>query len=128
MAQHPGQRDPAARVDWEALESSPEFRELASARRRLLTTLLALTTVAMVIYTILLLTAGDGFLANRFLGITWGLLLVVVMTVLIFVLAAVYSRTSIQKLDPLVERTREMALRRADRPLRDRSGTRNSEI
>jgi uncharacterized membrane protein (DUF485 family) len=110
------------------LEASPEFRELVAARKRLINPLLAITIVGITVYTVLLLVGGDGFLADAVIGqFTWGLLLIVLMTVLIFVLAYIYSRVSVQKLDPLVERTRAMALAReqrftredADAPLRD---------
>ena len=43
----------------------------------------------------------------------WGLLLVVLMTMFIFVLAATYSRISLDTLDPMVEETKAAALRRA---------------
>jgi uncharacterized membrane protein (DUF485 family) len=128
MAQDAGQKQRNAQVDWEALEASPEFRELVAARKRLIGPLLAITIVGIAVYTVLLLVGGDGFLAEAVIGqFTWGLLLIVLMTVLIFVLAYIYSRVSVQKLDPLVERTRAMALAReqrftredADAPLRD---------
>jgi uncharacterized membrane protein (DUF485 family) len=108
-------KQPGTRVDWEGIEGSPEFRELVAARKRLISPLLVITVVAITIYTILLLTSGDGFLSDSFIGeFTWGLLLIVLMTVLIFVLAAIYSRVSIQKLDPLVERARRAAVGHGD--------------
>ena len=112
---------PGARVDWEGIEGSPEFRELVSARKRLINPLLVITAVAISIYTVLLLTSGDGFLSDSFIGeFTWGLLLIVLMTALIFVLAAIYSRVSIQKLDPLVERARRAAVEHGDAPTSSR--------
>lgn len=115
---------PTAAPDWEALEQSPEFQELVSTRRRLQTPLLAITTLGLAIYTVLLVSAGDGFLGDGFIGsFTWGLLLVVLMTVFIFVMAAIYSRVSLGTLDPLVERTREAALRGRDDAPHDEPGS-----
>jgi len=121
MSQDTRATQPGARVDWEGIERSPEFRELVSARRRLITPLLVVTVVAISVYTVLLLTSGDGFLSDSFIGeFTWGLLLIVVMTVLIFVLAAIYSRVSIQKLDPLVERAKHAAIEHGEVPSESR--------
>jgi uncharacterized membrane protein (DUF485 family) len=112
-AADPGPSSPAP--DWEAIESSPEFRKLVSTRRRLLNLLLAITALGLTVYTVLLVTAGDGFLGDGVIGsFTWGLLLVVLMTVFIFVLAATYSRISLSTLDPMVEETKAAALRGAD--------------
>jgi uncharacterized membrane protein (DUF485 family) len=114
-------KQPGTPVDWEGIEGSPEFRELVAARKRLINPLLLITVVAITIYTILLLTTGDGFLSDSFIGeFTWGLLLIVLMTVLIFVLAAIYSRVSIRKLDPLVERATRAAAEHGDAPSESR--------
>ena len=114
-------------TDWEGIEQSPEFRELVHTRRRLLNLLLALAALALVIYTVLLVTAGDGFLGDGVIGrFTWSMLLLVLMTVAIFSLAAVYSRVSINKLDPLVERTRAAAFSSPGDDGADRSGARRA--
>ena len=113
----PGPSSPRERVDWVAIEDSPEFRELVATRKRLINPLLLITVVGLSVYTALLLTAADGFLSDSVVGrFTWGLLLIVLMTVLIFVLAYIYSRASIRKLDPLVERARQAALSQKDAP------------
>ena len=113
---------PGERVDWDGIERSPEFRELVATRRRLIYPLLVVTLVGVSVYTALLLTAADGFLSDPVIGrFTWGLLLIVLMTVLIFVLAYIYSRVSITKLDPLVERARRAALSHGEAPAGDRS-------
>ena len=105
------------RVDWAGIEDSPEFRELVATRRRLINPLLLATVVLLSAYTALLLTAGDGFLSDSVIGrFTWGLLLIVLTTVLIFVMAYVYSRVSIRKLDTLVERARQAALTHGEAP------------
>ena len=117
MSQAGDQGRSTATPDWEAIERSPEFRKLVSTRRRLLNLLLAITAIGLALYTALLVTAGDGFLGDGVIGsFTWGLLLVVLMTVFIFVLAAVYSRISLSTLDPMVEETKAAALRAAEDP------------
>jgi uncharacterized membrane protein (DUF485 family) len=129
MAQRSGQREGGPQVDWEGLEGSPEFRELVATRKRLINPLLLVTAVALAIYTALLIIGGDSFLTDAIVGrFTWGLLLIVVMTFLIFILAAIYSRVSLEKLDPLVERTKAMALRRADGPSHDDTASRPSDV
>ena len=108
---------PGERVDWDGIERSPEYRELVATRKRLINPLLVLTVVALSVYTALLLTAGDGFLNDAVIGrFTWSLLLIVLMTILIFVMAYVYSHVSIRKLDPLVERARQAALSHGEAP------------
>lgn len=105
--------------DWEALEGSSEFRELRSARRKVLGPLMAITAGSLAVYTLLLITTGDGALGDRALGLTWGIWLVVVMTVLIFLMALLYSRASLNTLDPLVERTVALAQRGPATPPRN---------
>lgn len=126
MTTRPDPPRASAAPDWEALERSPEFRELKSARRRLLGPLLGLTALALAVYTIILITGGDGFLGDRVLGLTWGIVLVVVMTILIFILSATYSRVSLSTLDPMVERTKAAALR-GQGAHRDRTAPRADE-
>ena len=110
-----GSDRPDAPADWTAIESSPEFRRLVAARRRLVTALMSVTTLAFVAYLLLLILGGDGFLGDRAIGsFTWGMVLVVAMTVLTFVLTAIYSRASNRELDPLAERVRASVRRERD--------------
>lgn len=111
------ERRAAAAVDWEAIESSPSFRRLATARRRLVTALMALATAGFVVYVLLLILGGDGFLADGLFGsFTWGMLLVIVMTAFTFVVTVLYSRESNREIDGLVERARADTLDRGGAP------------
>jgi uncharacterized membrane protein (DUF485 family) len=102
-----GSRPPGSPVDWTAIEDSPEFRRLVAARRRLVTALMGATTLTFAVYLALIILGGDGFLGDAVIGsFTWGMLLVVAMTVLTFVLTAIYGRVSNRELDPLAERVR----------------------
>lgn|SRR5919205_352126 len=102
-----GSRRPDSPVDWTAIEDSPEFRRLVAARRRLVTALMGATTLTFAVYLALIILGGDGFLGDAVIGsFTWGMLLVVAMTVLTFVLTAIYGRVSNRELDPLAERVR----------------------
>ena len=107
-----GSRRPDSPVDWTAIEDSPEFRRLVAARRRLVTALMGATTLTFAVYLALIILGGDGFLGDSVIGsFTWGMLLVVAMTVLTFVLTAIYGRASNRELDPLAEGVRASARR-----------------
>jgi uncharacterized membrane protein (DUF485 family) len=93
------------RSDWEGLERSPEFRELAATRRRFV--IPALVVFVVWFGGFLVLTAyARGFMAQRPFGwISWAYLLALSLIVMTWLITWLYLRWSERRLAPLADRT-----------------------
>lgn len=97
------------RIDWEAAEASPEFRELVARRRRFV---LRATLGFLAWYFGFILLAGyapDFMGESVYESITVGYVLALTQFVMVWWLAALYLRKSAREFDPLSE----IAARRA---------------
>jgi uncharacterized membrane protein (DUF485 family) len=98
------------RVDWKAVERSPEFRELIAARRRFV---LPATIFFLAWYLGFILLAGyapDFMGRSVYQGLTVGYCLALTQFVMVFALGFTYSRLSRRVYDPLAAK----AIRRAE--------------
>ena len=110
------QTDP--RIDWEAIERSPEFRELIAARRRFV---LPATIFFLAWYTgfILLTAYAERFMSERvYEGLTVGYCLALTQFVMVGVLGLMYLRRAERVYDPLADELvrRALAAPPADSP------------
>ena len=97
------------RVDWKAIERSPEFRELIAKRRRFV---LPATIFFLAWYIGFILLAGyaPDFMAERvYEGLTVGYCLALTQFVMVAALGLMYLRRSEKIYDPLAERVRQLA-------------------
>jgi uncharacterized membrane protein (DUF485 family) len=105
------------RVDWEAIERSPEFRELITARRRFV---LPATIFFLAWYIGFILLAGyapDFMARSVYQGLTVGYCLALTQFVMVGVLGIMYLRRAERMYDPLAEKVVRRALASAgDRP------------
>ena len=109
--------------DCEALERSPEFRELVARKRRFV---LPATVFFLAWYTGFILLAGyaPDFMGEDVLvdGITVGYVLALSQFVMVWVLAGWYLRKAARDFDPLEDKVTELAERgvigRPDEPAR----------
>ncbi|HEX6388835.1 MAG TPA: DUF485 domain-containing protein [Solirubrobacteraceae bacterium] len=101
-----------ADYDWEALERSPEFRELIRRKRRFV---LPATIGFLAWYIGFVLLAGyaEDFMGSEFLvdGLTVGYVLAFSQFVMVWGLAWLYLRKADRDFDPLEEKVCEMASR-----------------
>jgi uncharacterized membrane protein (DUF485 family) len=98
------------RIDWEAAEASPEFRELVTKRRRFV---VPATIFFLAWYLGFILLAGyaPDFMGKRiYEGFTVGYALALSQFVMVWGLAALYLRKADKEFDPLAERAAERAL------------------
>ena len=98
-------------VDWEAIERSPEFRELIARRRRFV---LPATIFFLAWYLGFILLAGyaEDFMGSSiYEGFTVGYLLALSQFVMVWVLAAWYLRKADREFDPLEREVVELAER-----------------
>lgn len=111
------------RIDWEAAEASPEFRELVARRRRFV---LPATIFFLTWYLGFILLAGY---AQDFMGesvyksITVGYVLALTQFVMVWVLAGLYLRKAEREFDPLAERAAQRALESGSAPGASGEGT-----
>jgi uncharacterized membrane protein (DUF485 family) len=99
------------RVDWEAIERSPEFRELIARRRRFV---LPATIFFLAWYLGFILLAGyaEDFMGSSiYEGFTVGYLLALTQFVMTWGLAAWYLRKADREFDPLEREVVELAER-----------------
>jgi uncharacterized membrane protein (DUF485 family) len=107
------------RVDWEAVERSPEFRDLIAKRRSFV---LPATIFFLAWYFGFILLAGyaEDFMARRvYEGLTVGYCLALTQFVMVAVLGIWYLRRSERVYDPLARRAVDRALqagRERERP------------
>jgi uncharacterized membrane protein (DUF485 family) len=102
------------RVDWVAVERSPEFRELIAARRRFV---LPATIFYLAWYLGFILLAGyapDFMARSVYQGLTVGYCLALTQFVVVGVLGIMYLRRSERVYDPLAEKVRRRALASRD--------------
>jgi len=98
------------RVDWNAVEQSPEFKELIAARRRFV---LPATIFFLAWYIGFVLLAGyaPDFMADSvYEGLTVGYCLALTQFVMVFVLGYLYLRRADKVYDPLAAKVVEKAL------------------
>ncbi len=98
------------RIDWKAVEQSPEFRELVAARRRFV---LPATIFFLVWYFGFILLAGyapDFMGRSVYQGLTVGYCLALTQFVMVAVLGLWYLRRSERVYDPLAEQVARRAL------------------
>jgi uncharacterized membrane protein (DUF485 family) len=110
----PGSPDP--RIDWEAVEGSPEFQELVAARRRFV---LPATIFFLCWYVGFILLAGyapDFMGSSVYEGLTVGYCLALTQFVMVFTLGRMYLRRSERVYDPLADRVVARALGAGERP------------
>ena len=99
------------RIDWEAAERSPEFRELIAARRRFV---LPATVFFLAWYIGFILLAGyapDFMARSVYEGLTVGYCLALTQFVMVATLGLMYLRRAERVYDPLAEKAAERALR-----------------
>ena len=93
--------DPDPRVDWEAVERSPQFEELVAARRRFV---LPATIFFLAWYLGFILLAGyapDFMARSVYEGLTVGYCLALTQFVMVATLGLMYLRRSEKVFDPL---------------------------
>jgi uncharacterized membrane protein (DUF485 family) len=101
---------PDPRIDWEAIEASPEFRQLIAARRRFV---LPATLFFLAWYIGFVLLAGyapDFMGRSVYEGLTVGYCLALTQFVMVFALGLMYLRRSERVYDPLSDRVLARAL------------------
>jgi uncharacterized membrane protein (DUF485 family) len=94
-------------IDWEAIERSPEFRELVHRRRRFV---IPCTVFFLSWYMgfILLTAYAEDFMGERvYQGLTVGYCLALTQFVMVLVLGLWYLRKSDDEFDPLAEKAIE---------------------
>lgn len=97
--------------DWEALEKTPEFRELITRKKAFV---LPATIFFLAYYMAFILLAGyaEDFMASSvYEGLTVGYVLALTQFVMVFVLGMLYLRKSDAEYDPLRARVVELAER-----------------
>jgi uncharacterized membrane protein (DUF485 family) len=97
------------RVDWEALERSPEFRELVATKRRFV---LPATIFFLAWYFGFVLLAGyapDFMARSVYEGLTVGYVLALTQFVMVGVLGVMYLRRAERVFDPLAEKVVQRA-------------------
>ncbi|MDQ3721483.1 MAG: DUF485 domain-containing protein [Actinomycetota bacterium] len=98
------------RIDWNAVEQSPEFKELIAARRRFV---LPATIFFLAWYIGFVLLAGyapDFMARSVHEGLTVGYCLALTQFVMVFVLGYMYLRRSDRVYDPLAAKVVQKAL------------------
>src|SRR5215207_6594582 len=98
-------------IDWEAVERSPEFRELIRRKKAFV---IPATAFFMAWYFGFIILAGyaPDFMGREFItdGLTVGYALALTQFVMTWVLGWMYLRKADREFDPLAERAREAAL------------------
>jgi uncharacterized membrane protein (DUF485 family) len=111
MFPHEEEREMPQSVDWEAVERSPEFRELVARRRRFV---LPATIFFLAWYLGFILLAGyaEDFMGSSiYEGFTVGYLLALSQFVMTWGLAAWYLRRADREFDPLEREVVELVER-----------------
>ncbi len=104
------------RIDWVAIEQSPEFRELIAARRRFV---LPATIFFLAWYFGFVLLAGyapDFMAESVYQGLTVGYCIALTQFVMVAVLGILYLRRSERIYDPLAEKVVQRALAAGQQP------------
>jgi uncharacterized membrane protein (DUF485 family) len=98
------------KIDWVAVERSPEFRELVARRRRFV---LPATIFFLVWYFGFIVLAGyaEDFMGKSiYQGLTVGYVLALSQFVMVWALGWMYLRRADREFDPLARRVRRRAL------------------
>jgi uncharacterized membrane protein (DUF485 family) len=109
-----GAPESTARIDWEGIENSPEFRELVSRRHGFV---IPATIFFLSYYMGFILLAGyapDFMAESVYQGLTVGYCLALTQFVMVVVLGVMYMRKSDREYDPLAARVVELASPRDD--------------
>jgi uncharacterized membrane protein (DUF485 family) len=96
-------------LDWQAIETSPEFQELVTRKRRFV---LPATIFFLVYYMAFILLCGyapDFMAESVYEGLTIGYCLALTQFVMVFALGIMYLRKADRVYDPLAERVVELA-------------------
>ena len=118
MAAAQTDRDPdegLRNVDWEAVEQTPEFRELVASRRRFV---LPATIFFLLWYLGFILLAGyapDFMGESVYQGLTVGYVLALTQFVMVAVLGIMYLRRAQNTFDPLSDKVAKMVAERGTR-------------
>jgi uncharacterized membrane protein (DUF485 family) len=95
---------PSTRIDWEAIERSPEFRELVDRRKRFVVPC-TIGFLSWYLGFILLCAYAPGFMGESvYEGLTVGYCLALTQFVMVFGLGLWYLRKAETEFDPLAER------------------------
>jgi uncharacterized membrane protein (DUF485 family) len=104
-----GAREGEARIDWEGIEGSPEFRELVS-RRRSFVVPATIFFLAYYMGFILLCGYAPDFMGDSvYQGLTVGYCLALTQFLMVGVLGIWYMRKADREFDPLADKVVEMA-------------------
>jgi uncharacterized membrane protein (DUF485 family) len=106
-----GAREGEARIDWEGIEGSPEFRELVAKRRSFV---IPGTIFFLAFYMGFILLCGyapDFMGESVYQGLTVGYCLALTQFVMVGVLGLWYMRKADREFDPLADKVVEMASR-----------------
>jgi uncharacterized membrane protein (DUF485 family) len=95
---------PTAQIDWEAIERSPEFRELVARRRRFVIPCTIFFLSWYLGFILLCAYAPDFMGESVYEGLTVGYCLALTQFVMVFVLGLWYLRKADSVFDPLAER------------------------
>jgi uncharacterized membrane protein (DUF485 family) len=107
-------REETARIDWEGIEGSPEFRELM-AKRRSFVVPATIFFLAFYMGFILLCGYAPDFMGESvYQGLTVGYCLALSQFVMVLVLGLWYLRKADREFDPLAERAARRALEVAE--------------
>jgi len=111
-----------SRIDWEAIERTPEFQELVKKRRSFVVPA-TIFFLAWYMAFILLTAYADGFMSERiYQGLTVGYVLALTQFLMVLVLGLMYLKRSADVYDPLAEKAiapyveQEAATHTAERP------------
>jgi uncharacterized membrane protein (DUF485 family) len=102
-------------VDWQAVERTPEFRELVAARRRFV---IPATIFFLVWYLAFILLAGyaEDFMGESvYEGLTVGYVLALTQFAMVAILGVLYLRRAQSTFDPLADKVAAMVADRGDR-------------
>ena len=95
---------PSTQIDWEAIERSPEFRELVARRRRFVIPCTVFFLAWYLGFILLCAYAPDFMGESVYEGLTVGYCLALTQFVMVFVLGLWYLRKADDEFDPLAER------------------------
>ena len=100
-------------LDWQAVERSPEFRELVK-RRKAFVVPATVAWVAIFSAYLLLAALAPELMGERVLGVTVGFLFSLVQVLMTWLITFLYMRTADRVLEPLEERGARVAAEMAE--------------